>query len=141
MKNFLLVAVIIAAGLFFTNPGKEDFKEFIKEQAYEHAETKVEKAFLALAEGLFGVISDAFVRKNYYLFSIYELDDTRFLGIAGHFFPLEKGNWKDFTGEKNLKKWKETVEFDQMEEHLQKQADEILQEIESVFENEENGKK
>ncbi len=96
---FLLTGALIIT-LIITNPSTEDFKEYLKEEMFkEYKEQQESGGILAdlLAKGIAGVVvelaSTTTQRDNYYLFSIYtvKLDTSKprkFLGIAGHFIPL-----------------------------------------------------
>lgn len=105
MRWFYTLIVLCLGILFFTNPDMDDFRSYIKEESRRMIQES------ANAPGLGDVLSDAgaelaesFVdnvtrRKNYYLFSTYEIDLTprnrsdkpfRFVGVGGNFINLRK---------------------------------------------------
>lgn len=99
----IFIVFIMLIGLFIANPTKEDFNDF----ASSFIQEEVKNANITsskLIDGLLGILSGkiagatvdkAFIRKNYYLFSIYELElfeiNYRFVGILNSFIPLKKG--------------------------------------------------
>lgn len=97
--SFLLVLLLLGGGLYFTNPDKDDFKEFIARAMNERKDELPEEFNEVLAgfgmefSNLAGVLARLTHRKEFYLFSLYEIDymDQRylFLGIATQFIPLE----------------------------------------------------
>ena len=103
MKYTGIILLIVAFVLAVTNPDKEDFKEFMKEQINKELVNKTEKdevskIFQPLAEGLAqlgGTLSSAFAhRENYYLFSVFTFgkdndpDAPKYLGVAKQFIRL-----------------------------------------------------
>ncbi len=137
-SGYLIIGALLLF-LFFTNPGKEDFKEYLKAKAYEQADSKIEKVFVGLVEGLFGAASEMFVRKDYYIFSTYTFDDTVFLGIAGKFIPLKEGNIKEsMMKEENLHLFKNSESFKAMEKEIKEQADKMMKELEDALQSEES---
>lgn len=105
MKWFYTLLFICLGVLFFTNPDIDDFRSYVKEESRRMIQEGV------TAPGLGDVLSDAgsqiaetFVdnvtkRKEYYLFSTYEIDLTprngsdkpfRFVGVGGTFINLRK---------------------------------------------------
>jgi tetratricopeptide (TPR) repeat protein len=100
------IILIICLALVATNPNKSKFTEFITQRIVQQMDksedlnSDVAKKFVA---GVAGVFLDAAVRdENYFIFSKYTLDlhllrlfnqdveDITFIGVAGHFFPLNK---------------------------------------------------
>ena len=111
----LFLGLLVLAGILYVlKPGPDKFKEFLREEIAEQAETRAREAGQAaggdLGGDVAGVIadrlgrragdmaSDAFMRDNYYVASVYTADLNgrrpggawKFLGIAGWFLPLER---------------------------------------------------
>jgi hypothetical protein len=89
MKTFLAGLGIILLILFFTNPDRQDFKEYMQKEIRKKMELKespgMEKMFSSLVSG---ALSQVYTRDNYYFFSVYSLGEYKILGIAGFFLPL-----------------------------------------------------
>jgi len=111
MKKGLLFILVLAGFLYATNPGKEDFEDFIarridKEISKETGEDEISEIFEPFAKGLArlgAAVGATFARRdNYYLFSIYTFElpageqegevRWRYLGIGGQFIPLQQGD-------------------------------------------------
>ena len=110
MKKAGLILIILLAFLFFTNPDQEDFKEYVQKIAVEEVE-KEAGVSNPLIEGMVAtlstVVADAYVREDYYFFSIYKLGDHKILGIAKQFISLNKPDkeaFKDIPEIKELEK-------------------------------------
>jgi hypothetical protein len=90
--NFLMIVLFIAA-IFaaITNPSKEEFVDYFETQYVQNSASEgiVWEAVARITKGLAGSIADQAVRKNLVLFSIYEIDEYRYLGIYGNFILLE----------------------------------------------------
>ena len=101
LRFLILLAGMVAAALYFTNPDGSDFTEFValyvQEQLADEVpgESELGKKF---RKGLGQVASLAAGqlarRENFQLCSIYTLDIVGerhvFVGVAGQFFPLKK---------------------------------------------------
>lgn len=101
MKNkrnlYWLLLILVAIILFATNPSEVQFKEYLKEGArtelksQETVEGKLSHIVSGAATRLAGLAAK---RKEYYLFSTYEITvpGTRYIyiGIFNHFFPIRK---------------------------------------------------
>ena len=105
MKWFYTLLVLCLGTLFFTNPDMQDFKEYIREESRRMIQENITPPGLAEALSGFGseiaqsFVDDATIRKEYYLFSMYEIDLTprntsdrayKFLGVGGTFVNLRK---------------------------------------------------
>jgi hypothetical protein len=94
--KFLLVLLLLAAVLFATNPGEQQFKEFVKLELRDkvHPEGEVAEAVVQLLSGATSWIAGlATERQNFYLFSFYQVKasenyQVRYIGILNHFFLL-----------------------------------------------------
>lgn len=99
MKAFLIVATILVVGLVVTNPGMDDFSEYASEYTERIVESEVGDNALGRAMARFGsslagdYVDRITTRKNYLLFSTYELGNSenedenwRFVGIASNIF-------------------------------------------------------
>lgn len=102
MKRLIpLILVPIALGaLYFTNPTKSDFQQFIERAMEEHAEAIPDQYKDAMDgmglnfTGIAALISRLSTRDDYFLFSIHELayadQKFKFLGIGTFFLPLQE---------------------------------------------------
>lgn len=105
MKTLIVVLVIVAALLAFTNPDEQDFRDHTERVIANELATSTPNIpggdILGRVGGMVAgeLAADAFTRKNYFLFSIYELDlnarnmavdKWRFLGIGTQFFELDR---------------------------------------------------
>jgi uncharacterized protein YxeA len=105
MKKKLLTIVIIGAILAFfytTNPTEADFMKYVEKQVKE-AKAKKEDSLKKFLVGLNDVaktlaLKEGTTRKDYYLFSIFEVSDSegnrvhKVIGLAQKlFFPLNPG--------------------------------------------------
>ncbi len=108
MRTFSILVALACVALLFTNPGMNDFRKFAEERSEELLQDRLGDSALGRAASRFGsslakdLIPEITERKNYGLFSVYELggsnqddsdekkdsDSWRFLGIAGQFFQL-----------------------------------------------------
>ena len=104
MKVLIAVLIIVAGGLFVTNPEKSDFITYIDEHVNDAITDGTDSRFGQLLGDLGGSIAGGVAktmgqRKNYGLFSLYEfdIDDDRrdnqkwqYIGIAGQIWELNK---------------------------------------------------
>ncbi len=99
MKKILLVLAIVLVFLFFTNPDQADFKEYVQKIAVEEVnkEAAVKSPLLdGIVSTLSTVVADAYVREDYYFFSLYKLGDHKILGIAKQFISLNQPDKEAF---------------------------------------------
>jgi len=96
MKKFLIALVILLTAMYFTNPTKDDFVSFVKEQINTHAEnTGVFQAMMLkmFSAKLGEMASTMTVRTECFFFSIYtvEMGDEkyRYVGIFTIFVPMQ----------------------------------------------------
>jgi hypothetical protein len=102
-----LIILVLAAGiLFVTNPDSDDFSDHIRERIQERMTENVDESSLANDLSDLGanitarLAREVTSRKDYLLFSMYEIDPTgtddetrwKYLGIAGQFVQLEGPN-------------------------------------------------
>jgi hypothetical protein len=105
MKKKLLIIVIIGGILAFfyaTNPTEADFMSYVEKQVKE-AKAKKEDSLKKFLVGLNDeaktmALKEGMTRKDYYLFSIFEVSDSegnhvhKVIGVAQKlFFPLNPG--------------------------------------------------
>jgi len=105
MKWLYLAFFVCLGVLFFSNPDIDDFRPFIKEEARKIIQDQVNAPGLGdVLSGAGAELAESFVdnvtkRKNYYLFSTYEIDLTprnrsdkpyTFVGIGGNFISFDK---------------------------------------------------
>lgn len=100
------IIFIIALGLLVSNPDKQDFVDFMKTELSKKLDknNSTNVNLNRITTGIAGFLLNEFVdRKNYYLFSIYKINqppffggskndstDKEFFGIAGTFLPLSE---------------------------------------------------
>jgi len=106
MSKSIVIAVIVGAGLAFTNPEKNEFVQFLNKQVVKSIDEKspeLGKEARTFASGIIAIaIEKNTERKDYFVFSVYNVDtsvfrlfnsevpDLKFLGIVGQFIPLSK---------------------------------------------------
>ena len=105
MPRWLIAILIVGALLVGTNPGREEFNDFVPAYVSKTIEAEARKggeSHPAATGQVAGAIAGVFVqalpieRRNYLAFSIFEvaLPDVdrggkcRFIGVAGQFLPL-----------------------------------------------------
>lgn len=96
----LIVIPIVLGILYFTNPTKSDFQQFIENAMEEHADAIPDEYTEAMSgmglnfTGVAALISRLSTREDYLLFSIHELayadQKFKFLGIGTFFVPLQE---------------------------------------------------
>ena len=106
MSKSIVFAVIVGAGLAFTNPEKSEFVQFLNKQIIKSMDEKTPdlgKEGKTFASGLMAIAIDKTTeRKDYFVFSVYNVDtsvfrlfnndvpDLKFLGIGSQFIPMGK---------------------------------------------------
>ncbi len=112
MKKSGIVVLLLLGLLFLTNPGQDDFKEYVQKLAVKefNRETGVKSGiFEGIVATLSTVVADAYVREDYYFFSIYKLGDHKILGIAKQFVSLNKPDKEAFKNIPEIKAlWEES---------------------------------
>lgn len=102
IKLLLLVAVF--GGLYVTNPTMEDFKAFVRDEAggivlEEMGDTELGRILADVGSSLAAGVVERFTdRKDYWIFSVYDLgtgrtqndDPWRFVGVAGRFIEISR---------------------------------------------------
>jgi len=149
MKKTAFILALVAGLLILTNPGPEDFKNFIKKKSVEQfkKETGLNDQLAESIISVFGgVFAEGFIRDNYLLFSIYKWGDYKLLGIAGQFIPLSKwdenilneisddqlgGIMNEATRE--LEQVLDTLDVEKFQQELEKATEELLQQLENFM--------
>ncbi len=135
MKKIAFVLALVAVFLFFTNPDHEDFNDYFQKRIEKQVEKNnpgpFGKFLASFSSALAGFADNAFVRDNYYLFSVYRMGDYKVLGIGGQFFPLNKIKSEDFLQlpqDKNMKQWEKKIEeaMNKVQQNIDKTADSLL---------------
>lgn len=107
MKVVILLVLAVAVGGFLVryNPGKEEFRDFVKERVEKRLSSelgteRVGRIVTAFGTDVAGAIAArAADRTDYMLFSLYRVDlgadgltedEWRFVGVAGSFFELSR---------------------------------------------------
>jgi hypothetical protein len=99
MKKFIVFFILIAGILVFTNPDSEDFTSYVKQRMERKISDSGDDAvtdFVAknLPELAEGVVAKMVERRNFLVYSVYELDmgrnSYRYIGIGTFFIPLQK---------------------------------------------------
>lgn len=85
-RSLLIILFLIIAILFLTNPDTNDYAQWTTD--------KIKNTENPISSFLTGTIGESFIkesasRKNYYIFSVFEFDDKKTLGILNIFFPLD----------------------------------------------------
>ena len=101
MKNLIILIIVVATGLFLTKPSDADFNAYA-EQYIENRISKNKKNTSKIESVLSGIvaeiggklIAEVTQKKDYYLFTIYEVkldkeEPYKFVGIAKNFLPLQ----------------------------------------------------
>ena len=98
--SFILLIIVIVV-LAMTNPVTDDFKEYIEDriESQNNSGSGIEGVLRDIFAGpLSDLVAQNTTRENYFIFSVYNIPinekDNSFLGIAGHFFPLDE-TWKE----------------------------------------------
>ncbi len=100
MKKFIVVLVLVATGLFFTNPTMDDFQSFVLVKLEEKLNEKeapesamgelLQKNLVNVASG---IAKNLTVRKEYFICSVYSLDlgkeNFSYIGVGTFFVPLQ----------------------------------------------------
>ena len=113
----LIMAIIVVAGLRFTDPSKDDFRQYVQARVErklqddarkrdpngDTASNPLQALGVSMARGIAGVAVDhSTVHRDYWLFGTFDVDgtllrlsgsdvgDMKFLGIAGTFVPLSQ---------------------------------------------------
>ena len=81
----IIILFLILVILFLTNPGTADYAQWTTDKI-KNAENPISSFFTGTIGETF--VKESTLRKNYYIFSIFEFDGKRTLGIATLFFPL-----------------------------------------------------
>lgn len=94
MKNLtiLLLLGFIVLIAVLTNPTKEDFGDYMREQIEEEADNDLEEIILALTGNLLSYVGEKSDRTNFVVCSTYELGDAVFLGVFGNFIQIQEGD-------------------------------------------------
>jgi len=84
-KSLLIILILIIAVLFLTNPTTTDYAQWTT--------NKIKNTENPISSFITGTIGESFIkesvsRKNYYIFSTYNFDNKKTLGILTFFFPL-----------------------------------------------------
>ena len=89
-RNPGILLIIIIISMIITNPSKDDFFEWINNQAIEASESSLESVLTNMI--VTPLLRSVTVRKDYILFSTYTIefdeDKTVFLGIFKNFIEL-----------------------------------------------------
>ena len=101
MKKLLILLVVIAVTLFFTNPSDEEFKVYRENyissrvNGNEKETSKLKSILGNLAAEVGGSLTQELTsQNNYFLFTVYEVqldkqEPYKFLGIGKNFLPLQ----------------------------------------------------
>ena len=107
MRVFVFVVLALAAGglLARYNPGKEEFRDFVKERVERRLSAEIGTERIGRIVTMFGtdvagaIAARASRRTDYLLFSLYRVDlgadgrpedEWKFVGVAGSFFELSR---------------------------------------------------
>lgn len=100
MKRALPIIILLLAGLYFLNPNRDDFKSFVQDRLHEEIEKSGNDSEISdFLEGsastlAAGVVERMTERKDFLLFSIYEIPmadkDYKYLGVCKLFIPLQE---------------------------------------------------
>lgn len=100
MKRAIPILIVLLAGLYFFNPTREDFKQFVEDRLEEKMQEEgIEGELGDLLSGgasklAAGVVDKMTERKDFLLFSIYEIpmsdEEYKYLGIFKIFIPLQE---------------------------------------------------
>lgn len=87
----LLVLGFIVIIAVLTNPTKEDFGDFMRNHIDKQADSDFEEVILALTGNLLDYVGEQSERRNYVIFSTFELGDAMFIGAFGNFMQISEG--------------------------------------------------
>lgn len=103
MKKVLVLGVVVIGLLALTNPGMDDFQNYVQTQAADRIGGEIDSKPLAELLGgaggelLASSVSHVTERQSYFVCSFYVLDvdqddrpNGRALGVAGHFVVLDE---------------------------------------------------
>lgn len=94
----LILVALVAAGLYFTNPDKREFRDWSERKMEERLSKQGEGDLNDLLGGILSTIGSQFSsaitqRDNYQLCSVFTVDlgdeDYLYLGVFGQFIPLQ----------------------------------------------------
>jgi len=100
IRNLVLLALLVGAALYFTNPDQDAFAEFLQEYVQAEladdkpGETEIGQAFRKGLGQIAGAVGSQLAqREDWTVASMYTVDIAgntyRFLGIAGQFVQIE----------------------------------------------------
>lgn len=101
MKKLLVLLIVIATALFFTNPTEEEFQVYAQEYISKRIKgnKKETSLFKSVIENIASEVGgrltkELTIKHNYYLFTLYEVklekqEPYKFLGIGKNFLPLQ----------------------------------------------------
>jgi len=108
MRKILVFSVVVFGGLALTNPGMDEFQDYVRTRATERIEGEIDNEMMAdLLGGAGGEllatsVSRVTERQSYLVCSLYVLDvdqddrpNGRALGVAGQFFVLDEFKTED----------------------------------------------
>lgn len=103
MRTLLVIVVVVGAFLAVTNPGMDDFQDFVRTHAADRIEQEMGSGTLsellggAGGELLASNVSRVTERQSYLVCSLYTMDldgdsrsNGRALGVAGQFIVIEE---------------------------------------------------
>lgn len=85
-RSLLIILLLIFALLFLTNPDTNEYAQWTTDKI-KNTENPI-SSFITETIGE-SFIKESASRKNYYIFSIFEFDGKRTLGILTLFYPLD----------------------------------------------------
>lgn len=90
-KTFLIILILLAIILIITNPTKQDYVDWAKQQVVNNSNTGFEKAIVYLIGD--NILNDVTTTKNFVIFSLFEtnIDETHnyiTIGILKNFISL-----------------------------------------------------
>lgn len=101
MKNLLIILLILASILGFSNPNKEDFVIYINKNILKNNDKSEEDFVDKIASGIVSLAVERMTdRSNYFIFSYYEINtdlirvfnknihNLKFIGVGKQFFPF-----------------------------------------------------
>jgi len=90
-RNPGILLIIIIVAMIITNPSKDDFFEWVENEAIESSESTLGGALTNIF--ISPLIKSITVRKDYFLFSTYTIeidqDETLYLGIFKQFVEIK----------------------------------------------------
>lgn len=105
MRTGFIILTVIVIALAISNPGEEQFRNFVSDRAElaiqeETGDSMLGRALSGAGASVAGEFAERVTdRENYYVFSTYTIDlgdassdpeEWKFLGIAGQFVELER---------------------------------------------------